>query len=586
MAFCSLVELLDHASTRHADRPLFGSRLGGGWSWTSYRRFAQQVDHCRAGLAARGMVAGDRVAIISGNRVEWAVLAHACYSLGATLVPMYQAQTIDDWRFIIDDCQAKALLCESPAIFERTHALDSIASLKCRFAIGLPADNTHAYERLLNDGRRKPVAAIAPAADDLACLIYTSGTTGLPKGVMLSHGNICSNVNAMRAAFPIVPDDRSLSFLPWAHSFGQTCELHTLMSFGASMALCDNNNKIVRYLREVQPTLLISVPRIFNRIYAGLAKQMAKRPRFIRGLFERGMELASAKRTRRLSVGERLQLEAADRLVFSLVRDRFGGRLKYAFSGGAALSKEVALFIDNLGITVYEGYGLSEAGPVVSSNRPSAHRIGSVGKALRGVRIDIDIDAADAAEHQGEIVVHGPNVMQGYWGMPQQTAAALTPDGGLRTGDLGHLDQDGFLFITGRVKEQYKLENGKYVVPAALEEQLKLSPYILNVMIYGANKAYNVALVVVDIDALARWADKRKLSFSNTAEMLQNPRVVSHIMAEIGEHSSHFKKFQRIKKAVLIASDFTTENGMLTPTLKIRRHRVMAKYGSALEALY
>ena len=585
MTIHSLVQLLSDAAKRHRNRPLFGSRQGGGWAWTSYGEVSRQVDRLRAGLAARGIEAGDRVAIISNNSVEWAVTAHACYSLGAALVPMYQAQNPSDWRYIVEDCQAKLLICANPDIYRRAAELSDIKSLTQRIGIGLPRADEDAYEQLMALGEKTPLAAIEPDENDLACLIYTSGTTGKPKGVMLSHRNICSNVIEMRRAFPISPDDRSLSFLPWAHSFGQTCELHTIMSLGGSMAVCDDTSKIVQYLGEVQPTVLISVPRIFNRIYSGLGKQMAARPKLIRALFERGMELAAVKRSRPLGWSEKVQLEAADRLVFSRVRDRFGGRLKYAFSGGAALAKEVALFIDNLGITVYEGYGLSETSPVVSTNRPGAHRIGSVGKALDGVRVRID-EAEAAEERQGEIVIYGPNVMQGYLGLEEKTRAALTEDGGFRSGDLGYLDEDGFLFITGRVKEQYKLENGKYVVPAPLEEQLKLSPYILNVMIYGFNKRHNVALVVVDIDALAKWADERNLRFKDTAEMLQNERVNSHIMAEIGEHSNNFKHYERVKRITLIDSDFSTENGMLTPTLKIKRHSVLASYRDQLEALY
>ena len=246
MAFQTLVQLLSEATQRYGDRPLFGTRRGGGWSWTSYRQLSRQVDRCRAGLIARGVSGGDKVAIISNNRIEWAVLAHACYSLGAALVPMYQAQNPDDWRYIIEDCSAKLLVCANPAIFKRTESLMDIDSLTQRIGIGLPRADEHSYEQLLADGDAEPVAKTEAAPEDLACLIYTSGTTGKPKGVMLSHRNIASNVNAMRAAFTISSEDRSLSFLPWAHSFGQTCELHTMMSFGASMALCDDNSKIVQ----------------------------------------------------------------------------------------------------------------------------------------------------------------------------------------------------------------------------------------------------------------------------------------------------------------------------------------------------
>jgi long-chain acyl-CoA synthetase len=273
-----------------------------------------------------------------------------------------------------------------------------------------------------------------------------------------------------------------------------------------------------------------------------------------------------------------------DKLVFQKVRARFGGKLKYAFSGGAAISKEVAEFIDNLGITVYEGYGLTETSPIATANWPGARKIGSVGKAIPGVRIVIG-HIASGDDKNGEIVVHGHNVMQGYHNMPEEDAKAFTADHGFRTGDMGFLDEEGFLYITGRIKEQYKLENGKYVSPAPLEEHLKLSPFITNVMVYGDNKPYNVALVIADMPVLEAWAAEHHLTTKGDA-LLAEAAVKKLFDEQVEKFSAEFKQFEKIRKLALVAEDFTTQNDMLTPSLKVKRRVVLKKYGEQLTALY
>ena len=275
----------------------------------------------------------------------------------------------------------------------------------------------------------------------------------------------------------------------------------------------------------------------------------------------------------------------ADRVVFAKIRAKFGGRLKYAFSGGAALSREVGEFIDGLGITVYEGYGLTETSPIATANRPSGHRLGSVGQPIPGVKIVIDKSASSDPAH-GEIIVYGPNVMKGYHNRKAENDAVFTEDGGFRTGDLGYLDDDGFLYITGRIKEQYKLENGKYVAPAPLEEELKLSPLIANIMVYGENHVFNVALVVPEMEGLKAWAKEQGIAAGSDEELLSDKRVVEHLQAEVDKHSAEFKSFERVKKMALIAEDFTTQNDMLTPKLSLKRREVLARYRPKLEALY
>ncbi|MEZ4237681.1 MAG: long-chain fatty acid--CoA ligase [Myxococcota bacterium] len=581
--FKNLVDLQAKSCAAFADRELFGTKTASGWQWLTYRQFAEQVDKVRAGLAARGIGPGDRVGCVADNRVEWAVAAYATYGRGAQFVPMYEAQKPAEWEYILSDSGAKAVFGSKLPVVEALRAIrDRLEGLEHVFGFDLPESDADSFAALARQG--DPVDALQPAWDEVAGFIYTSGTTGQPKGVLLSHGNICSNVNAIHEVFTFQPTDRSLSFLPWAHSFGQTCELHGLLSMGASLAINDEIPNLLPNLAEVKPTILFAVPRIFNRVYDGLNKQISERPGVIRGLFARAIAAA-----RRKSDGEALgfrdsiALALADRLIFSKARARLGGHLSYAISGSAALNQDVARFIDALGIQVYEGYGLTETSPIATANFPGHRKFGSVGRAIPGVTIEIDREVTGDAKN-GEIIVRGPNVMKGYHNQPEATREVLMDDGAFRTGDMGCLDADGYLFITGRIKEQYKLENGKYVVPSPLEEELKLSPYIANAMIYGANKPHNVALIVPDAAAVEKWAKDTGVDLGG--DMAHSPKVIELVMKEIESHSSSFKGYEKPKRVVLTTDDFTTDNGLLTPTMKLKRQKVWEVYGDAIEALY
>jgi len=583
--YANLVDVYARSVERFAARPLFGVKQGGEWRWMTYRDFGEKVDRTRAGLAALGIAAGDRVAVIANNRPEWAIAAYATYGLGAAYVPMYEAQHDKDWKFILDDCNAKAVFVASAQIRDRINGLKAELP-DLQHVIVFDGGGEGSLAQLQTRG--EPVEALRPDPESIAGFIYTSGTTGNPKGVLLTHRNLASNVSAVHSIFPMSEEDRSLSFLPWAHSFGQVVELHALLSMGASLGIAEAVDKIVANLAEVQPTLLFSVPRIFNRIYDGLHKKMAEEGGFKKKMFDAAVanetlrrELAAQKRSSGLAD---FKHRIFDKLVFSKVRARFGGRLKYAFSGGAAISREVAEFIDGLGITVYEGYGLTETSPIATCNWLGSRKIGSVGRAIPGVRIEIDRKVTGDPVN-GEIIVHGHNVMKGYHKLPEENAQVFTADGGFRTGDMGRLDEEGFLYITGRIKEQYKLENGKYVVPSPLEEHLKLSPFISNVMVFGDNRPFNVALIVPDTDSLGRWARTNGIG-SNGDELLSNPKVKELFRGQLEEFSAEFKQFEKIRQFVLVGEDFTTENDMMTPTLKLKRRNVIERYGATIDSLY
>ena len=458
-----------------------------------------------------------------------------------------------------------------------------LPALEHIIGLSLPDDDPRSYAAVVARGAQRPHPSVHPASDDVAGFIYTSGTTGKPKGVLLSHGNFCSNVNGIHRLLKFTPDDRSLCFLPWAHSFGQTAELHDLVSTGSEIAINDDVANLVDNLAVVKPTVLFAVPRIFNRIYQGVNRQMAGKNALIRRLFQRALRSSTLKaKGEPVGVMDHLLLGLADRLIFAKIRAKFGGRLKYTVSGSAALSQEVAEFVDALGLAVYEGYGLTETSPVVSSNCPGHRKMGSVGRPMQGVEVRIE-PAEGAPPGEGEVLVKGPNVMLGYHNRPEDDAQVFASDRALRTGDLGRLDEDGYLFITGRLKEQYKLENGKYVVPSPLEEELKLSPFIANVMLFGADRPHNVALVVPEREALERWAAEQSASLD---ELASNPAVKTLLSSELGQRCAQFKSYERPVDFAVIEEDFTIENGLLTPSLKVKRRAVADRYRSVIEALY
>jgi len=589
--FKSLPDLFEASVSRFADNNLFGTKQpDGSWDWMLYSQFADQVAKARAGLAALGVGEGDRVAAIADNRVEWAVGAYGTYTLGAAWVPMYEAQQSKEWQYILADAGAKVAIVANDGIRaqldDHSHELPDLEHIVV--IDGDAGGSATTFSELLDRGANSPIDTVHPDPATMAGLIYTSGTTGNPKGVMLSHANLTSNINTYPDLFAIGPDDRTASFLPWAHSFGQVVELHFILGAGASAGLTSAND-LMEDLPVIKPTILVSVPTVYNRIYDGLQKLMAAEGGIKKMMFDQAMSNAR-KRSELASEGKssflvELQHGLFDTLVFSKVRDRFGGRLKYAFSGGAAISPEVAEFISALGLTVYEGYGLTETSPVAAANTEGLRKVGTVGREIPGVRIDIDHDAVGSDE-VGEIVIHGPNVMMGYYNLPEEDAAVFTSDGGFRSGDLGSRDNEGFISIRGRIKEQYKLENGKYVVPSPIEEQLTLSGYVTNIMVYGEQRPYNVAVVVPDMAALEAWAGEHGLGDRSVEQLLKEDQVTDLIQTELNRQSGPIKGYERIKGFVLADEEFTPENGMLTPSLKVKRRAIMAKYGDEIEALY
>lgn len=579
----TLVELFERSCDARGRAPLFGVRNGDAFRWVSYADVREQVAATRALLWSLGIRRGDRVAIIADNSMEWAVLCYAVAGCAAVTVPLYAAQRPSDWQYILQDCGAEVVFLGTAQLANSFAKVRGELPL-LRHAIVMQGDADDTYYGRLKALKGTTRAIEPPAPEDPADFIYTSGTTGHPKGVVLSHGNIVSNVLASASTFPLVPTDRSLSFLPWAHSLGQTVDLHLMLHVGAQIGINGDVSALLGNLTRVRPTILIAVPRVFYRIYDGVQKQMAAKPPFVRALFSAG--LASATRRAQgesLTLAERLSLGLADALIFRKVRQKFGGKLRFVISGSAALNREVAEFVNALGIDIYEGYGLTEASPVVSVNTPGHRRFGTVGRAIPGVTLSIDRSVTQDPL-DGEILVRGPNVMQGYYGAPEDTARVLTGDGQLRTGDMGHLDDDGYLIITGRVKEQYKLQNGRYVVPTPVEEHFKLSPWVSNCMLYGADKPYCVLMVVPDQAGLQQQVPQ--LERASMRELAGDTRVYDIIKKDLAQRAREFQAYMRPKKLLLLDEDFTVDNGLLTPSMKVRRQEITQRYAAQLAQLY
>ena len=586
----NLVDLFEQAVVKFRDNKLFGTKneAGDGYDWVTYGEGSERVDRLRGGLAAAGVGRGDGVGIIANNCNEWAIAAYATYGLGARYIPMYEAELKRIMKFIIEDSGVRVLLVSRDDILEKVKGFpDEIKTLEKIYVIESEGENS--FAQLEEIGRKNPVPSIRPDREDIAGLIYTSGTTGNPKGVLLSHYNLSTNAVAATMTMPdfISAGDRTLSFLPWAHSFGQTAELHMLINFGGQTGFAESPQTIVDDLALVRPTLLVAVPRIFNKVFTGLNDKMEKQGGLAKFLFDMGLKAAGEKRAGGGKAGflNNLKLAVADRVIFSKVREKFGGRMKMALSSSAALNPRIAEFFYDIGIPTCEAWGMTELSPAHTVNIPETNRPGSVGRPIPGCSVKIDRSTAPDSDREGEVIAYGPNVMVGYHNLPEATAEVLREDGGLRTGDLGWVDDDGYLYITGRIKEQYKLENGKYVFPVDIEEAIKLSMFIDSAMVHGANRPYNVVVVAPDWLVAGPWAKAQGLPEDPEA-LVKEPRLIELIEDEVRSACKEMAAYEIPKKILILPEPFSPENGILTPTLKLKRREVHKQFGDKIEALY
>ena len=589
--FESLVDMQTRVCTLFAGSRLFGVASGGAYAWSTYDAFGHDVDGFRGALASLGVGPGDRVAVVGRNSVAWAVGAFATYGLGAVYVPIMPTLPRGAIVYALRNSGVKVVLAGSDAMF------DLVSSAKAELTavehvVALETSRPDGFAALLARGHDVDAPKVRVRSTDASTILYTSGTTGAPKGVVLTHGNIISNVNAVHQVHDVRAEDVSCAFLPWAHAFGLTCELFSMMSGGASIGLSGGMETLDADLHAVRPTVLFAVPQVWNRIHARLQKKLAGASSTKRAMFERGLAVARRRREAMASGERSLRLDAEYALYASLlfdeVREHFGGRLRYAMSGGAALSQPVAQLIEDIGIEMYEGYGLTETSPIVTTNTPDAKRLGTVGRAIPGV----DVFICDAQGHvlgpgqEGEVVVAGPNVMRGYHDDDEATDAVVFDLDGLRafrTGDLGKLSPAGFLTLTGRRKDQYKLSDGTLVVPTPLEHRLELSPLIKRAFVYGDNQEYSVALLHLDLDAVGAWAEEQGIEM--TDEPCRDPRVRAQIDDAIGLCFEGWDG-HRPQRWASVPEGFSVEAGDLTPKHSLRRSKVAQRHRARLDALF
>ncbi|WP_078213113.1 long-chain fatty acid--CoA ligase [Flavobacterium sp. LM5] len=587
----NLVELFELATNKFTSNSFFGTKdlKSGVFNWVTYGAIGKRVDDLRGGLAHLNIQKGDAVGIICSNRADWAVAAFATYGLGARFVPMYESENYGTWEYIIKDANVKFLLVSSFSIYEQIKNLkESAIALEHIYIIDTIGDQSMNHLEAI--GRTNFVSSYIPSSSEIACLIYTSGTTSEPKGVLLTHGNLVSNARAgfRRYTNHLSEKSVSLSILPWAHSYGQTAELYNWLFFGGSIGFMVSMETLADDFVKVKPTFLIAVPRVFNKIYAGIHQKMKDEGGFKLKLFQNSLKAARDYRLNegRVPIGTKLMYWVGSKLVFSKIKERFGGDLVASITGSAQMNEEVTNFFADIGISVYNCYGLSETSPAITMNSPELNRKGSVGSALEFIKIRIDKTVVDDNSEDGEIQVSGPNLMVGYHNKPETTKEVFTEDGWLRTGDRGKLDADGFLYITGRLKEQFKLENGKYVFPSALEEDIVLLPYIESAMIYGDGRPYNICVVVPDHATLRKTAEFLNIK-TEVDKLIHLPSVQEFVGIEIRKSlKNKYGGYEIPKKFIFSDISFTVENGFLTQTLKLKRRLVLDKFKDQIEALY
>jgi long-chain acyl-CoA synthetase len=568
-------------------------KAGGAWHDITHQELARRVHHAAVGLRELGIVPGDRVAILSGNRPEWAIADYACLTARCVDVAVHATLPPKQIAYILNDSGARAVFVEDRQQFEKIAAIrGELPTLQHVIAFGEVDENADAesFRHLMQRGAaaeaRYPAyrrEALAARPEDLATLVYTSGTTGEPKGVMLTHGNFTANVVAALAVLRLTPEDSCLSFLPLSHSLERMGGHYTMFHAGATICYAESVDTIAANLLELRPTVVIGVPRVFEKIYGRVVETAMSGGAVKRRIFSWTQRvgrqwvdgiLERKPVPRMLEVKRRL----ADRLVYAKLRARTGGRIRYFVSGGAPLSVDVAAFFLAARLPVLEGYGLSETSPVVTLNSLEAPRLGSVGKPIPGVEVRIAPD--------GEILVRGPNVMAGYYNQPQATSEVLDADGWFRTGDIGELDRDGYLRITDRKKDLIKTAGGKYIAPQLVENLARTSPFVQNALLLGDRRPYPVLLVVPNPHAVGRFARERGLPFDSIETLLSQPDVVAKVEREVMLTMRDLARHEMPKKVVLIPHDFTIENGLLTPTMKVKRKAVEQRFQEIIEAAY
>ncbi len=573
---------------RLGDKPALLSKINGQYVPLSYRKLGEIVRAIALTLDSWGIRKGDRCAIISDNRQEWIMADMANQALGVPSVPIYPTLSSVQIDELLKHSEPRVIYVGTPELLKKVLACQYRPEYYVGFDPQMASAEVVSLEQVITKGSQLDpehfnsiLAAVEPG--DLACINYTSGTTGVPKGVMLTNENFVRDVDNSVQNLQIFESDVFLSFLPLSHVLERMGGYYVPMLVGATIGFAESIEKVLDNMAEVKPTILISVPRLFEKIYAtvmsGVESGSFLKKKIFFWALKAGRERMNAEiYGTPLSWWTQRKIKIADKLVFSKLQNRTGGRLQRFVSGGAPLSKEIAEFLFAAGLRVYEGYGLTETSPVVTVNGPGHVRLGSVGIAIPETEFKISED--------NEILVRGPQVMRGYYKNEEATREVIDSDGFLHTGDIGYFDEDGFLFLTDRKKNILITAGGKNVAPQPIEDAIKLSPYIAEVVLIGDRRNFISALIVLDQAMIRKWAESHQITFEPYSEFIKRPEVYRLIESEIERLTPHLSRFEKVKKFSIVPHDFSIETGELTPSLKVKRKIVLEKYADLIDEMY
>ncbi len=563
----------------------------GRYQPLSTEEFGRRVRHLCLGLRDLGLQRGDKVVLLSENRPEWVIADHANLCLGAITVPIYTSLVPEQIKYIIDDSDAKAVFVSSEDLWKKVEAVKSSLS-KVRHYItflGQAPEGVLTVDQVMGRGRKLEekdpalfeslVNVVKP--EDEASLIYTSGTTGLPKGVILTHSNFLSNVQTISTIVEFSDKDTVLSFLPLSHILERMVTF-TYIFKGCRIGYAESVETVGENLLEIRPNIMVSVPRVFEKIYAKVMDNVLSSSTLKKRIFYWALKVGKEYGRRKLNKetipgGLQRKRNLAHKLVYSKIIEKTGGRVRFFVSGGAPLSKDIAEFFYALGLVILEGYGLTETSPVISVNTFENIRLGTVGKPIPGVDVKIAPD--------GEILTRGPHVMKGYYKKEAETREAFE-GGWFHTGDIGHIDKDGFVVITDRKKDIIVTAGGKNIAPQPIENLLKTNPYISNAVVIGDRRRFVCALIVPNFEKLEKYARSSNVPFAGRAELVRNGLVVSFLKAEVDRATPNLAQYERVKKIALLDRDFEIEKGEMTPSLKVKRNIIEQKYKTLIDALY
>jgi len=577
----NLTNLVAERAWFEPQRVMLSRPIGDGWQEVTAREFEEEVRTVAKGLIASGIAIGDRVAIMAKTRYEWTILDFAIWFAGAISVPIYETSSAEQIQWILEDSGAVALIVETPALAETARpVLGSRCSRMWTITDDAIAQLVQAGHGVSDDEINHRRNSLNP--DSLATLIYTSGTTGKPKGVQLTHGNFlaeCGNVVQGAADLFLKPNGSTLLFLPVAHVFGRMVQIGAVTA-GLHLAHCSDINRLPQDLASFKPTFVLAVPRIFEKIYNGAESraEAAGKGNIFRKASDTAIAYSEGLDSGRIGVALRLKHKLFDNLVYSKIRAGMGGAVEAAISGGAPLGARLGHFYRGAGVNILEGYGLTETTAGATLNLSQAQKVGSVGKPLPSTTVRIAED--------GEVLMKGPIVMRGYWQNDAANAEVFTEDGFFRSGDLGALDEDGFLTITGRKKELIVTAGGKNVAPAVLEDRVRAHPLVSQCLVVGDNKPFIAALVTLDADAIKGWSAANKKSGTSIADLAKDPALIAVIQTAIDDANKAVSRAESIRKFTILPVDFTIADGQLTAKLSVKRHVVAGQFAREINDLF